>query len=191
MVMTARSIFALLGVLTITTAATAQSLELGVIEYHNTQLDHYFLATHPESALIDAGSAGPGWIQTGYFFRTSILFGMGEAPVCRFYGSYVIGPNSHFFTNDVGECEFLKRLQAETPDDQPRWNYEGRPFHVGVPTNGKCVQWPYLRPVHRFYNRGFERGFDSNHRYVLDDATMLQMYGRGWRYEGVAFCALP
>lgn len=173
----------------VTLPAHAQ-LEVTIVEYYNTQLDHYFIATPADRAYIDAGNAGMGWKRTGQQFRTSILFGFGESPVCRFYGSFDIGPNSHFFTNDADECEFLKNLQAATPDDRPRWNYEGSPFHTGVPTNGKCERPPYTRPIHRFYNWGFQRGIDSNHRYVLDDSTMLEMYGRGWAYEGVVFCVL-
>jgi hypothetical protein len=83
-----------------------------------------------------------------------------------------------------------EQLQAATPDDTPRWNFEGTPFRLGAPTNGNCEGTKYLRPVHRFYNRGFERGIDSNHRYVVDDAALVEISLRGWVYEGVVFCAL-
>ena len=39
-----------------------------IIEYHNSILDHYFLSTPPEAAIIDAGGAGPRWQRTGETF---------------------------------------------------------------------------------------------------------------------------
>jgi len=63
-----------------------------VVEFYNTNLDHYFITADPnEAAAIDSGSAGPGWSRTGETFRSG-----GNASVCRFYGSQSPGPNSHF-----------------------------------------------------------------------------------------------
>lgn len=72
--------------------------DAGVIEFHNVILDHYFLTDDAgEAAGIDLGSAGPGWVRTGYGFNSG-----GNVSVCRFYGSVSPGPNSHFFTADEG-----------------------------------------------------------------------------------------
>jgi hypothetical protein len=173
--------------------AQTQTNPLGptpIIEYYNADLDHYFLSTPAEAALIDAGSAGPGWGRTGRFFNVeSLAYVFYGTWVCRFYGSVTPGPNSHFFTIDPAECDYLKYLQSITPDDQKRWNFEGYAFPAGVPTSGMCGPI-YSVPVYRFYNKGFERGIDSNHRYVTQQSDVLEMYGKGWRYEGVAFCAL-
>jgi len=111
--------------------------------------------------------------------------------LCRFYGSVSPGPNSHFFTLDASECDFLKQLQAQTPPDQPRWNYEGLAFPAGTPTNGQCLNFYYSKPVYRLYNNGFWRGVDSNHRFATRPEIVSQMVGRYWTLEGVAFCALP
>jgi len=163
-----------------------------VIEYHNSVLDHYFLSTPPEAAIIDAGGAGPGWQRTGEtFYVESLAYHPNGRKLCRFYGSVSPGPNSHFFTLDTTECDFLKQLQAQTPPDQPRWNYEGLAFPAGTPTNGQCLNFYYSKPVYRLYNNGFWRGVDSNHRFATRPEIVSQMVGRYWTLEGVAFCALP
>ena len=42
-----------------------------VVEFYNTNLDHYFItADTNEAAQIDGGSAGPGWSRTGNSFRS-------------------------------------------------------------------------------------------------------------------------
>src|SRR3954462_11757403 len=106
-------------------AAVAQAAEPTgtAVEYYNTFLRHYFLTASPaDMALIDAGSEGPGWQRTGGQF--GVFRSPGEAPglspVCRFYGTPGIGPNSHFFTADPGECAVVKR--------DPGWTFEGIAF---------------------------------------------------------------
>lgn len=161
-----------------------------VIEYYNTDLDHYFLSLPAEAAMIDAGSAGPGWGQTGrVFYVEPLAYVFYGTWVCRFYGSVSPGPNSHFFTIDPNECDYLKHLQSITPDTEKRWNFEGYAFPAGVPQSGTCPP-TYPVPVYRFYNKGFEHGIDSNHRYVTRQSDVNEMVGKGWKYEGVAFCAL-
>jgi hypothetical protein len=78
---------------------------LPIVEFYNTNLDHYFItADASEAAGIDGGSAGPGWIRTGNSFKSG-----GSTPVCRFYGSQVPGPNSHFYTASASEYDGLKQ----------------------------------------------------------------------------------
>lgn len=161
-----------------------------ILEYYNSIVGHYFLSTPAEAELIDAGSAGPGWGPTGrVFYVEPLAYVFYGTPVCRFYGSVSPGPNSHFFTIDPSECAYLQYLQSVTPPDQKRWNFEGYAFPAGVPQAGVCTP-PYSTPVYRFYNNGFARGIDSDHRYVTSPSDVLEMRGRGWKYEGVAFCAL-
>jgi hypothetical protein len=147
-----------------------------VVEYHNDILGHYFSAYDgAEAQIIDAGGAGPGWRRTGTSFKSG-----GARPVCRFYGTPGIGPNSHFHTIEPAECEAVKR--------DPGWTYEGLGFYATPVVAGACAA--PLRPVHRFYN-GRWRENDSNHRYVTDAALAGEMTARGWIHEGVVFCALP
>ena len=162
-----------------------------VAEFYNTNLDHYFItADANEAAQIDNGSAGPGWSRTGNTFKSG-----GDTSVCRFYGSYSPGPNSHFYTVDPAECQGLKDQQI--PAGDPRkltdksWNLESLDFVSTVPTtgglNGTCPSG--TTPVYRAYNNGFARGVDSNHRITSNLTAIQEVVTRGWSDEGVVMCA--
>ncbi|BBJ24377.1 hypothetical protein W01_23040 [Candidatus Nitrotoga sp. AM1P] len=154
-----------------------------IVEFYNTHLDHYFItADANEAAAIDGGSAGPDWIRTGNSFKSG-----GSTPVCRFYGSQVPGPNSHFYTSAGLECDGLKQLQAITPATQKRWNFESLDFISTPPTNGTCPTGTV--PVYRAYNNGFARGVDSNHRLSSSAAAIQEVVMRDWINEGVVMCA--
>ena len=154
-----------------------------VVEFYNTNLDHYFFtADASEAAAIDGGSAGPGWIRTGNSFKSG-----GSTPICRFYGSQVPGPNSHFYTLAGAECDGLKQLQATTPATQKRWNFESLDFISSPSNNGVCPTGTV--PVYRAYNNGFARGIDSNHRISTAAAAIQDVVARGWVDEGVVMCA--
>ena len=172
--------------------AEAERGPVTVTEFYHRDLDHYFMtASAEEAAGIDAGAAGPGWARTGQAFTAWSLLGNPEAgmQLCRFYGSVDPGPNSHFFTLSTGECSQLMDLQARTPATEPRWNFEGYAFAAGPPAADELAPCPEATvPVFRAYNRGFERGEDSNHRYVTDRALLGPLVARGWVDEGVAFC---
>lgn len=166
-----------------------------VVEFYHAGLDHYFITANPaEATAVDNGSAGAGWVRTGYSFPAG-----GSAAVCRFYGSMSPGPNSHFYTADPAECAGLKALQASTPDTQKRWNYEGLDFSTTPQTkvqnapNGTCGAG--MQPLYRAYNNGFARGVDSNHRMSRSMAAIQEVVARGWINEGVVGCvpesALP
>ena len=152
-----------------------------VVEFYNTNLNHYFVTGGPgEIAAIEAGAAGPGWSRTGLGFRAYSPEGgvpIGAQPVCRFYGTPGRGPNSHFYTVDSIECELVKR--------DPGWTYEGTAFYILPPVDGQCATG--TQPVYRTYNMRFAQN-DSNHRYTPDAAVYAQMQAQGWAGEGVRFC---
>ncbi|CAG0970388.1 hypothetical protein BURK2_01246 [Burkholderiales bacterium] len=155
---------------------------LPVVEFYNVNLNHYFVTGGAgEIAAIEAGAAGPGWSRTGLSFNA---FGpesgvpIGALPVCRFYGTPGVGPNSHFYTVDSTECENVKR--------DPGWTYEGTALFIYPPNEGACAAGQV--PVYRNYNMRFAQN-DSNHRYTTDTAVYAQMQAQGWAGEGVAFCA--
>lgn len=144
-----------------------------IVEFEHPGLRHYFITYDgAEARGIDAGAAGPGWMRTGLSFRPG-----GSAPVCRFYGTPGIGPNSHFYTADPDECAFVKK--------DPGWTYEGIAFHLTPATDGRCARGQ--RPVYRFYNQRAAQN-DSNHRYLANEALASSMAALGWKLEGVVFC---
>ena len=155
-----------------------------VVEFHNANLDHYFITADPiEAAGIDTGSAGPGWSRTGYTFKSG-----GSTSVCRFYGSLVPGPNSHFYTLVGPECSGLMQLQASTPSSQKRWNFENLNF-VSTPASNNGICPTGTVPVYRAYNNGFTHGIDSGHRISSNPAAIQEVLSRGWINEGVVMCA--
>jgi len=196
----ARAVYLALALVSSCPSGQAGSLDPRlIVEFENTQLGHYFLADPLEAQFVDQGGAGPGWRRTGEsFWEQSVVANLG-VPVCRFYGSVFPGPNSHFFTADTGaasECEALKALAASLPPDVPKWNYEGYSFRVVPFIDGTCPSEflslpPTAIPVYRLYNRGFERGIDSNHRYSSKREIVEAMKQQGWAEEGVAWCIAP
>lgn len=165
-------------------ALSLPSYSATVIEFYNANLDNYFItADVAEATAIDGGAAGAGWVRTGYDFES----GDGTTPVCRFYGSYDIGPNSHFYTADAGECGYLKQLQAATADTEQRWNYEDIAFSSTLPVNQTCPE--NSTPIYRAYNNGSARGIDSNHRITNSLTAIREVVAKGWSDEGVVMCA--
>src|SRR5690606_31197772 len=149
-----------------------------IMEYYHEEPNHYFrTANYDQVSLVRAGAFGD-WIETEEIILTwRGLTEIGVLPVCRFYGTPGIGPNSHFYTVDPVECETVKR--------DPGWTYEGVPFYAKRAVAGNCPT--NSSPVYRYYNNGWERN-DSNHRYAthLDDLTAMKR--AGWVLEGTAMC---
>lgn len=121
------------GILVIAPLATALEPTGQAVEYYNAALDHYFVTAFPdEAAMLDAGVVVKGWARTGVTFN--VWMGAGDdsaaVPVCRFFGTPGVGPNSHFYTADPAECTKVKT--------NPAWTYEAIAFHIEVPRNGAC-----------------------------------------------------
>ena len=152
-----------------------------VIEFYNANLKHYFITgDSQEAAGIDNGAAGPGWSRTGY--EVNAWQTQSEAPatakaVCRFYGTPGVGPNSHFYTADAGECALVKQ--------DPGWFYEGIALYSQPVQYGSCPLG--TTPVYRVYNNRWMYN-DSNHRFVTDSIVYQQMIQQGWAPEGLVMC---
>jgi len=160
-----------------------------VFEFYAPSLDHYFRTAAAEEAASLRNNPNLGWQYTGNDFKAYLHadYPAGALQVCRFYGSLTIGPNSHFYTADPGECAFLRQLQAQTPNGVPRWNFEEYSFSIDVPANGRC---PASAPiaVWRAYNKRAAQN-DSNHRYTTDIGVYQEMIRKGWSGEGIVMCA--
>lgn len=165
---------------------------LDTADFPNSPGGHFFYTSDPaEQAAVDAGAAG-------HFFRTGREFVTGGTrPVCRFYGSVKPGPNSHFFTVNVDECNAIKALQiTPTPATVQQWNYEGISYFTtpaDVTAGGTRSCPATTLPLYRAYNNAFppsgpKNPWDSNHRFTPVLADITQLVAQGWRDEGIAFC---
>ena len=161
--------------------------ETPVVEFHNTFLDHYFIAAgQGEIDGILAGGAGPGWELTGESFKAWLTMPSDTftqaGPVCRFYGVPAGGPNSHFFTASADECATVKQNGG--------WFYEGIGFFIR-PVGANPRRCPDgLLSVNRAYNNGAVTN-NSNHRFTTSDSTINEMGRKGWAVEGTVMCARP
>lgn len=163
------------------TASAALPARVTAVEFFHSGLGHYFMtASASEARSIDRGGAGAGWVRSGHAFHAWPESGAPAAssPVCRFYGTPGIGPNSHFYTAAASECAGVKA--------DPGWTYEGNAFSIGVPLNGVCAAGTLA--VYRAYNSRAAQN-DSNHRYSADSGVYAQMGAQGWAGEGTVFCA--
>ncbi len=170
---------------TMPAAEAAPDGSVAVIEYYNAVLDHYFITADPaEIATLDAGTA---FQRTGYLFYAYLdpTHAPADAlPVCRFYAAAGQVIDSHFFTANAAECDFVQRNWAGT------WNLETpAAFYVQVPdAAGNCPD--HTQPVYRFFNGRR----DANHRYSLDLSVRRGMVNRAWVPDGAgnngaAFCS--
>lgn len=161
-----------------------------LVEYYSEALDHYFMTLEGlEVAILDRHPE-MGWKRTGVRLGAWAVTDVpGAAHVCRFYGDATGGPNSHFYVPEGTGCDWLRDLEARAPRGTYAWRMEGHVFSVREAFGGTCP--PALAPVYRFYNDGFAKGRDPNHRYSIDPSITPQMQARGWILEGIAFCVPP
>jgi len=165
----------------------AFTVDPAAVEFYNIQLGHYFMTSSwAEAQGIDQGAAGPGWTRTGEAFRivTAPPPGGQFQPVYRYYGSMAldaagrrIGPNSHFYTQDVAERAAISRDIG--------WILEGIAFYGLPPAGGDCPAGS--APLYRLYN-GRAAQNDSNHRFTTRLDLFRSMPAQGWIAEGVAMC---
>lgn len=156
-------------------APTAQ-----VVEFHNAARNHYFVTAFPEEvAALDAGVPVAGWVRTGVTFGAwqGAADDASGMPVCRFFGTPGVGPDSHFYTADPAECARVK--------GNPDWTYEAVAFHIAVPSAGACPGG--TAPVYRSFHPGASVA-QSNHRFV-PDLTLHQRMAPESILEGAAMCA--
>ena len=169
-----------LATLMIATPALAAEPTAQVVEFYNAALNHYFITAFPEeAAALDAGTPVAGWARTGVRWNAWKSAGESAAalPVCRFFGTPDVGPNSHFYTADAAECAKVKQ--------NPNWTYEAIAFHIEVPQVGTCTAG--TQPIYRSFYPGANVS-QSNHRF-LSDLTMHQNMAAASILEGNAMCS--
>src|SRR5207249_4145142 len=143
-------------------------------------LDHYFITADPaEAAMLDAGIVVPSWTRTGVIWHAwaAAADRSSARPVCRFFGTPGVGPNSHFYTADASECALVKQ--------NPGWAFEGIAFYIDVPQVGACAAG--TEPIYRSFYAGATVAA-SNHRF-LPDLTMHEAMAPPSLLEGAVMCA--
>ena len=166
--------------LLLTGAASAAEPTAQVVEYYNASIGHYFITAFPdEAAMLDQGVIVPGWVRTGVTFNgwRTAADSPTAVPVCRFFGTPGIGPNSHFYTADANECAVVKQ--------NPGWTFEAIAFYIEPPRVGACSG--FTEPIYRSFHAGSVVS-DSNHRFV-PDLTIFQKMAATSTLEGVVMCA--
>ena len=153
-----------------------------VDEFYNTIIRHHFVtASNADKEAIDRGSAGAGWIRTGYQFKAYTIPGPAElrvssqVPVCRFYTP---ARNTHFYTADMRDCQLLRASRI--------WIDEGIAFWINSANTTSCG--PGTLAVTRLSDSRW-RESTSNHRYVTSNSVIEDMKANGWFEEGVVMCA--
>jgi len=170
--------YAAVALLSIGMAGAAHAGLGTAVEYYNAKNNHYFLTAYPEeAAALDAGTNVKGWTRTGGQFTVFTDPAEGLAPVCRFFGTPGVGPDSHFYTADAAECAKVKTL--------PAWTFEGIAFYIPTTPNGDCGgNWPVYRS---YYS---DQISDANHRFTVDLTAHVRMAKRrGDVLEGIVMCA--
>jgi len=152
-----------------------------VIEFRNSRDGQYFItADRGEMALLDGGGLGPEWSRTGMSFRAwpQDSTQADALPVCRFFGTPGVGPNSHFYTAYANECAIVRA--------DPHWIEEGATFRARLPAAGVCGAGDVT--IERLWFAG-DTATASRHRYVTNRTTADAMRAAGWINEGPVFCA--
>ncbi len=146
-----------------------------VVEFYNDSANRFFLTAYAqEASAIDQGAAGPGWRRSGLLFKAYGNEVASGHPVCRFQSPSGTGSNSHFYTVDAGECQFVANA--------PPWIFEGYAFRALPPSGGVCP--PVALPVYRARSA-------NDHRYTTSRSVYAQLPAAGWVQEGVGFCTNP
>ena len=172
---------ATLAFVTLAGNGTDASATIPVIEFHNQRDDQYFLTADPgEASLLDSGALGADWSRTGMSFQgwPADASDARALPVCRFFGTPGVGPNSHFYTAYANECDSVR--------NDPHWIEEGVTFRAMLPAAGTCAEG--MDTVVRLWKPG-TRITESRHRYVVDAGVASAMRAAGWVLEGPVFCA--
>ena len=170
---------------TIPGSQAAPSGAVAVIEYYDAVHDHYFITGDP--AEISALDGSPAYVRTGYVFYAytdSTVAPAGAKAVCRFYADASQLIDSHFFSADPAECQFIQQnwqgvWMLETP----------AAFYVEVPDPaGNCRDGTL--PVYRF----FDNRRDANQRFTMDLSVTRAMINKAWVPDGggrngAAFCS--
>jgi hypothetical protein len=166
--------FVMPGTVTVGTPSPPPEFIATAVEYFNEAWGFYFVTADPvEIDALDNGAFDHAWVRTGETFHVWRVQVAGSLPTCRFFSDVFAPRSTHFYTPFPFECDALKA--------NPAWVYEGNAFDIGLPdASGLCAVGTV--PLYRAYNNGI--GGAPNHRFTTSFATLQQMIGAGWSFEG-------
>jgi hypothetical protein len=151
---------------------SARPMAAPVIEYYDAALDHYFMTANTNEIAALVADQFPGWLRTG---QTFFGYVSGYGPVARYYGLPSAGLDSHFFTLDWAENQFVRAVLSYA------WMLEDdRAFAIWQPLTATGFCPTNTLPVYRLWNGRT----DSSHRYTIDPMVRHEMNAKGWLPEG-------
>ncbi len=154
--------------------------ERTTIEFHNDQLDQYFVTADPsEIAMLDEGRVVPGWRRTAYTFKTWSPESRQGRPMCRLLSTPSLASAAHVLPLDPIDCGFAITHHVPTSTSVA---FRALPAGVGTCPADRMV-------VTRLYNNG--KGGLGNHRYLTSGSEIAQMLTEGWIEDGPVFCTPP
>ncbi len=145
---------------------------IDVIEFHNSRDGQY--SSQP-IRVKSACSTVARSVRTGRAPARRFALGRptmrrtARLPVCRFFGTPGVGPNSHFYTAYEYECAIVRTT--------PKWIEEGVTFRARPPIQGACDSGDTT--VLRLWKAN-EAIVASRRRYVVDRALADAMQRDGW-----------
>lgn len=134
---------------------------------------HFFTASEGEKNRIITTLAHD-WRYEGVAYYAMLGQTTGTAPLYRFWSDRYKG---HFFTVSAGERDRIINTLSHD------WRYEGIAYHVYPAATAGTL------PVHRFWSPRYK-----HHFYTISTGEkdrIIATLSHDWRYEGVAFHALP
>ena len=145
-------------------------------EYRHKLLDRYFLTSRDQDqTIVENGVLKSEWELTGQRITIAEKESAGYSPLCRFY---LKSTKTHFYTANPNECQQFKVTEG--------FVFEGiEGYVVFKDANQSCG---LLKPIYRLYS-ATANSEKNRHRYVVDSSFVTSHVNKGWRSEGLSFCA--
>ena len=148
--------------------------ELEVVEFYSASAKKYFMTGRPdEIATLDALPAS--WARTGLRMATHRTDAPVGAPMCRFWANDGSSINTHFYSNNSGDCALLKA--------QPWALDEGIAMRAQDLTAASICPADTVK-VMRLFNQT-----TINHRYLTESQLAKITLPAGWKVDGAVYCA--
>ena len=135
---------------------------------------HFYTIDPEERATLMC--TNPNWKYEGVAYYAATEEVEGTVPLHRFYSKNYRG---HFFTVDEDEMWNIRHTN-------PNWKYEGVAFYVYPNRTADATR--SCTAIYRFWSKGYR-----HHFFTIDEDEMrdIRETNPNWKYEGVAYYAIP